>query len=100
MQIIKPYVVVDLATLKTRPLPVQDYAINPIVPRPGITILHGRWGTGKTAVLVTQAICVATGQPFLGLPTTQGPVLIIEADMTLLPKQTDRRVLTCILARL
>lgn len=80
MQINKPYEIVDLATLKTRPQPVQTYVIDPIIPKPGITILHGRWGTGKTAVLVTQAICVATGQPFLGLPTTQGPVLIIEAD--------------------
>ena len=81
MQIFKPFEVLDLPTLKARPRPTQDYIIEPIIPKPGITILHGRWGgTGKTAVLVTEAVCVATGQPFLGLPVTQGPVLIIEAD--------------------
>ena len=80
MQIIKPFEVVDVAQLKKRPMPQQDFVIDPIIPCPGVTILHGRWGTGKTAVLVTEAVCVATGQPFLGLPTTQGPVLIIEAD--------------------
>jgi AAA domain len=82
MQIIKPFEEFDVATLRAMPQPVQAYVIDPIVPRPGITLLHGRWGTGKTPVLVTEAVCVATGQPFLGLPVTQGPVLIIEADMT------------------
>ena len=80
MQIIKPFEVIDVAQLRARPKPEQAFVIDPIVPVPGVTILHGRWGTGKTAVLVTEAVCVATGQPFLGMPTTQGSVLIIEAD--------------------
>lgn len=77
----KSFEVLDVASLKAQTRPTQNFVISPIVPIPGITILHGRWGTGKTAVLVTEAVCVASGRDFIGLPTTQGNVLIIEADM-------------------
>jgi AAA domain-containing protein len=73
--------VYDLAELQALPKPQMVYVIEPIVPIPGVTLLHGRFGTGKTAILMTESVAVASGKPFLGLPTKQGPVLVIEADM-------------------
>lgn len=74
----KVYTIADLQAL---PKPDIAFVIYPLVPIPGITILHGRWGTGKTAVLMTEAVSVASGKPFLGLPVSQGNVLVVEADM-------------------
>jgi hypothetical protein len=75
------HIYMDLPTLQAQPKPVLEFVIDPLVPFPGVTLLHGRWGSGKSAVMITEAICVASGQPFLGYPVNPGPVLVIEADM-------------------
>lgn len=46
----------------------------------GIVLLHGKFGSYKTPLTIHLAHCVATGQPFLGLPTHQTRVLYVEAD--------------------
>lgn len=62
-------------------LPVTPFWIHPIVPRTGIVLLYGKFGSYKTPLSVHLAYCLATGQPFLGMNCSEPTrVLYIEGD--------------------
>lgn len=56
------------------------YLVEPYVPRQGLVFFHGKKGLGKSPLTWALAQAVASGTPFLGLPTIQGRVLYIEVD--------------------
>lgn len=50
--------------------PPALFLITPIVPLGGIVFIYGKSGVGKSPLSWALADALATGQPFLGLPTT------------------------------
>lgn len=63
--------------------PTPEFLIEPMIPLGGIAILYGKPGVGKTQLIMTLAHAINTGTPFLGRwPVHQGPVVVIQADMT------------------
>jgi putative DNA primase/helicase len=66
---------IDFATLGDGPPPARRWIVHEWLPRGSLTTLFGRGGHGKSLVGQQLATSVANGQPWLGLETTQGPVL-------------------------
>jgi RecA-family ATPase len=67
--------------LKEAPMDIPSCLLDPLIPMRGIVYLHGKWGSGKTAISFEESYAVATGTPFLGLPTTKGRVAFLEIDI-------------------
>jgi hypothetical protein len=61
-------------------LPEIGFWVEGIVPKHGIVLLHGKYGSYKTPLSVHLAHSIAVGQDFVGLSTEQAPVLYIEGD--------------------
>lgn len=61
-------------------LPEIGFWVEQIVPKRGVVLLHGKYGSYKTPLSILLAHSVATGQPFFGLSVEQTRVLYIEAD--------------------
>jgi hypothetical protein len=55
----------------------EDYGF---APDGEMTILFGDGGVSKTNIGLHALICVAYGLPFLGMPTIQAPVLMVDAE--------------------
>ena len=64
-------------------LPPITMLLDPIIPTMGKTLLHGPPGSGKSAMMWGVGNAVATGTPYLGLPTKQARVLLVSTDMSL-----------------
>ncbi|KKM66405.1 hypothetical protein LCGC14_1481520 [marine sediment metagenome] len=62
--------------------PPQKWLVKGFIPDKWATFLYGRGGVAKSGLAVMLAVCVAAGEPFLGVPTAKGKVLYIdwEAD--------------------
>lgn len=59
------------------------FLIKPMIPLGGTAILHGPPNVGKTQFVLTLANAINEGRDFLGKwPVEQGPVVVIQADMT------------------
>jgi hypothetical protein len=55
-----------------------QWLIDQIAPQPGLVLMAGSPGIGKTWLVLSQALAVATGTPWLNrLKTRQGPVLLV-----------------------
>ncbi|MEH6740718.1 MAG: helicase RepA family protein [Sulfitobacter sp.] len=61
-------------------LPDLEYLIGGILPAPTFGVLYGPPGSGKSFVALSMALAVASGDDWLGRPTTQGKVLYIAAE--------------------
>jgi hypothetical protein len=48
-----------------------EWAIEKLIPKEAITILHGAAGVGKTWVGLKMACCISDGIPFVGLPVSK-----------------------------
>jgi hypothetical protein len=57
-----------------------EFLVNPLTPECSLTMLSAEPGSGKTVIAMALGLAVASGQPFLGLPTKQAPVLFIGED--------------------
>lgn|SRR3990167_209898 len=69
------------------------FLIEPIIPHGGIVVLHGPKTAGKTQLALTLGIAVAQGTMFLGeYACRQGPVVFLEADMTIQTLQSRVRL--------
>lgn len=70
----------DLQTLLTSAPPEHDWIWDGYIEAGALTILHGDGATGKSILAGHLARAVTTGGTCLGRPTTQGNVLIIDAE--------------------
>jgi AAA domain len=60
----------------------ENWLIDGLLTIPSTTILASPPKVGKTVLATTLAVAVATGQPFFGRPTVQGPVLWFASEET------------------
>jgi hypothetical protein len=56
------------------------YLVDKMLVHEELNIVFGPPGSGKTFLALNMALSVASGEPFLGLPTKQGPVVYIYAE--------------------
>lgn len=58
-----------------------EFFLDPFIPVEGITLLHGKFGTYKTPLLLNMCRAIATGEELWGLPVKQtSPLMFIEID--------------------
>lgn len=69
----------DLQGLECR----VEWAINKLLPRQSITLLHGRGGIGKTWLALIMGNAVSKGLPFAELQTNQMPVIFMDFENSL-----------------
>lgn len=62
------------------PRPARQWLIDRLLLPGSVNVLYAPPGTGKTYTFTDMSVCVATGAPWLGLPTKQGAVLIIDEE--------------------
>lgn len=67
----------DLAHAHPEP---QVWWCDAYVPAGHVTLLGGHGGAGKSTLALMLAASIATGRPFLGLPTKPGRVLVFSAE--------------------
>lgn len=58
-----------------------EHVVDPICPLGALILLAGPSGAVKTSTAIVWGIDIATGLNFLGLPTKQAPVLMIDEEM-------------------
>ncbi len=66
---------VPIAELLAQPAAPAEHLVDGLLPLEGISVIAGRPKVGKTVFCRNLAAAVARGAPFLGRPTTPGPVL-------------------------
>ncbi len=63
--------------------PNPPYLVEPMIPLGGLALIYSKPNVGKSQFLLTLADAISNGTPlFNRWPTTQGPVIFIQADMT------------------
>ena len=67
----------DAAQLMGKPLTPLDWVVEPWLLRGYVHLFAADGGTGKTTLAQQWGICIATGQPWYGLPVAPGPVLMV-----------------------
>lgn len=67
----------DLAYAQPEP---QVWWCDSYLPAGHVTLLGGHGGAGKSTLALMLAVSIATGRPFLGLPTKPGRVLMFSAE--------------------
>lgn len=69
------------AELMFRKFPAAQFAVERLVPLPGITVISGDPATYKTWILLHIALCVSAGEPVFGhFEVAKSPVLIIDEE--------------------
>ena len=77
----KPLKLVDAQELLLTPLDVPPFLVEDIVPG-GVNIIAGDEKSGKSWLMLLLAVCIATGQDFLGHHVDQGKVLYLSLEDT------------------
>lgn len=57
-----------------------EWDVEGLVPRATVNLLTGEAGCGKSTLASAIGYAVSKGQPFLGRPTSQRPVLVLDAE--------------------
>jgi hypothetical protein len=63
-----------------RQLPDPEPLIDGVIDQGSLTLLYGRWGSGKSFIALDWAASVATGRAWQNRPSEQRPVLYIAAE--------------------
>lgn len=58
----------------------QEWTVDDFLPAGAVTMISGESGSGKSTITLLLANAVAHGEPFLGHPTKQTPVLIVDRE--------------------
>ena len=58
----------------------QEWTVDEFLPSESVTMLSGESGSGKSTITLLLADAVANGEPFLGHPTKQTKVLIVDRE--------------------
>jgi len=66
-----------------------EWAVDSLIPKQSITLLHGRGGIGKTWLSLIMADSISKGIPFMGLDTQRMPVIFVDFENSL-PVLVDR----------
>lgn len=61
--------------------PPRRWRVEDLIPDGHMTMLIGDGGTGKSYLALHLALCIASGQPFLGQEVVQGRVLYIDYEL-------------------
>lgn len=75
-------VLVTLDDYTDLPRPNVEYLIHELIPRPGMVLLLGEAGSGKSFLSLQLALAVAQGGIFFHSRAKQGKVLMIQTDMS------------------
>jgi len=75
-------VLVTLDAYTDLPRPNVEYLVHELIPRPGIVLLLGEAGSGKSFLSLQIALAVAQGGIFFHSRAKQGSVLLIQTDMS------------------
>jgi RecA-family ATPase/5S rRNA maturation endonuclease (ribonuclease M5) len=65
----------SMADLLAEPEEETDWLVENLLPMGGLSVIGGKPKAGKSTTVRNLCLSVARGEPFLGFPTTQGPVL-------------------------
>lgn len=76
----RPRIVRRTAADALQPQPPIDWIIEKLFSAGSLSVLVGAPGTKKTYSLLSAAVCVALGKPWLDFPTKQGKALIIDEE--------------------
>lgn len=60
--------------------PPRQWLIPAILPKEGVALVFGPAGCGKSFLVMTWALCIASGRQWLGHPVLQGPVAYIAGE--------------------
>ena len=58
----------------------QHYLVEGLIPQQAVVLVVGDSGLGKSPLLYQMALCVTTGEPFLGRPVRKGRVLYMDSE--------------------
>lgn len=72
--------IITLAELLDDKTPIPEPVVKDLIPGEATVLFSGPGGSGKSYALLDLAVCVATGRPWLGLPTKKAPVLFIDLE--------------------
>jgi putative DNA primase/helicase len=70
---------ISAAELLIMKLPQREYAIEPILPRPGLAMVYAPRGVGKTFLALSLSYAIACGAPFLKW-RAPGPLRVLHVD--------------------
>ncbi|MBK9245177.1 MAG: AAA family ATPase [Burkholderiales bacterium] len=70
---------IDLQALADDPPPPR-FIVPVWLPQGEVTLFAGHGGTGKSAIALYLAVCVALGRPFFGMPTERRRVLLLSLE--------------------
>ena len=79
-KVTRPRIVRRTAADALQPQPPIDWVIEKLFSAGSLSVLVGAPGTKKTYSLLSAAVCVALGKPWLNFPTKQGKALIIDEE--------------------
>lgn len=67
----------------SRTLPMPPDVIRGVMAEREVSVLYGQPGSGKSWLALEMAYAVATGSPWLGMETSQHPVVYVDLEITL-----------------
>lgn len=76
----KPRFVVRNAAFALLPRPPLEWIVEKMLTAGSVSVFYGEPGSKKTYSLLSLAVCVGLGKPWLGFNTKQGKVLIIDEE--------------------
>lgn len=71
---------IDVSTWEGQPAPAREWLVPDVIPMATVTALYGDGGNGKSLLALQLAAAVATGTPWVGLPTRRGTALALMAE--------------------
>jgi RecA-family ATPase len=72
--------VVSASSLADAPIPTRKSIVTGWIPDNNVTLLSGDGGVGKSLLNLQLGVAVAAGRQWLGMPTEQGPVIVLSAE--------------------
>jgi hypothetical protein len=73
----------DLVALLGHERPEREWVVERFLPAGAATSVYAPAGAGKSLLSLWLAVCISTGNPFLGLPTVRRRVLYVDLENTL-----------------
>jgi archaellum biogenesis ATPase FlaH len=77
----RPRYTVRDALFAMQPKPPISYIVGDLITPGSVTIFYGDPGAKKSSVMLSMAVCVALGKPWLNRVTEQAPVLFFDEEM-------------------